>query len=66
MTREEILDAVRRIREEGYAVIIWQPEELQGYDPDEMEDMSIAYGFDLIDMNKTEIIEHEPAKFAFR
>lgn len=48
----EIIEFMKKLRGEGYAVILWTPEELKGMDSVAMEDLSISYGHDLIDMNK--------------
>ena len=40
------------LRKIGCAVIVWMPSELEGVDPDLVEDMSVSYGFEVIDMNK--------------
>lgn len=45
-------DAAERARAEGYAVIIWLPEELGTADPGHIEDLSIGFGYDAIDMGQ--------------
>jgi hypothetical protein len=42
------LKAIRELRAEGWAVILWTPEELNGADPTDVEDMSISYAFDYL------------------
>lgn len=42
MTAEQ-LKAISTLRNAGYAVIIWTPEELAGVDPSDVEDASISY-----------------------
>jgi hypothetical protein len=37
------LKAIRELRAEGWAVILWTPEELNGVHPSDVEDMSISY-----------------------
>jgi hypothetical protein len=37
------LAAIRELRAEGWAVILWTPEELNGVHPSDVEDMSISY-----------------------
>ena len=52
---EDLLKAVNlmtELRKMGCAVIVWMPSELEGIDPDLVEDMSVSYGWDVIDMNK--------------
>jgi hypothetical protein len=43
--------AIEELKREGYAVIVWTPDELDGIDPYEMECHSIQKGWDFIDMN---------------
>jgi hypothetical protein len=42
------LKAIRELRAEGWAVILWTPEELNGADPTDVEDMSISYASDYL------------------
>jgi hypothetical protein len=44
MMKREWLQTLREMRSEGYAVIVWTPEELGETDPDWVEDCSISYG----------------------
>jgi hypothetical protein len=37
------LAAIRELRAEGWAVILWTPEELNGVDPSDVEDQSISF-----------------------
>ena len=37
------LAAIRELRDAGYAVILWAPEELNGVDPSDVEDQSISF-----------------------
>jgi hypothetical protein len=37
------LKAIRELRDAGYAVILWTPEELNGVDPSDVEDQSISF-----------------------
>lgn len=37
------LKAIRELRDAGWAVILWTPEELNGVNPSHVEDMSISY-----------------------
>ena len=43
---------VRELRDEGYAVIIWTPEELGDCSPDVLEDLSIERGWEVIEQLK--------------
>ena len=52
----EIIEFMKKLRGEGYAVILWTPEELKGMDSVAMEDLSISYGHDLIDMIKEDAV----------
>ena len=49
--RQRIID---QWRDEGFAVIVWSPEELQGASPDRVQDRSIELGWDIIDDLKGE------------
>lgn len=40
------------MRDAGYAVIVWTPEELQGVAPDYVEERSIELGHEVIDCLK--------------
>ena len=42
--KKEWLQMLREMRSEGYAVIVWTPEELGETDPGWVEDCSISYG----------------------
>ena len=42
MTSEQ-LKTIRDLRAEGWAVVLWTPEELNGAHPSDVEDMSISY-----------------------
>lgn len=42
--KEEWKKVLREMRNEGYAVIVWTPEELGNVDPEWVEDCSISYG----------------------
>jgi hypothetical protein len=37
------LAAIRELRAEGWAVILWTPEELNGVHPSDIEDQSISF-----------------------
>lgn len=37
------LKAIRELRAEGWAVILWTPEELNGVDPSDVEDQSVSF-----------------------
>lgn len=37
-----------KIREMGYAVIVWSPEELKNVDPKNMEELSVQYGHEVL------------------
>ena len=43
---------IEELRAEGYAVIVWTPEELDGASPRRVEDRSIELGWDVIDVLK--------------
>jgi hypothetical protein len=46
---EEELTTLRAIRDKGFAVVIFTPEELQNVPPSKLEDDLIALGWDTID-----------------
>jgi hypothetical protein len=48
LTKTE-LKTLRGLRHKGYAVIVWNPEELGDAEPDDVEDRSIEYGHDVIE-----------------
>ena len=50
MSKAELI-AIRSLREKGWGVILWEPWELDGVDPEVVEDSSIAHGWDVIAMN---------------
>ena len=37
------LAAIRELRDAGYAVILWAPEELNGVHPSDVEDQSVSF-----------------------
>jgi len=39
---------IRGITDRGFAVIIWTPDELGSVDPERMEELSIDYGWSVI------------------
>jgi hypothetical protein len=47
MTKEQ-LKVLREMRHEGYAVIVWTPEELGEANPRRVEDRSIELGWGII------------------
>ena len=49
------LAAIRELRDAGYAVIFWAPEELNGVHPSDVEDQSISFASEyLIPAEETE------------
>lgn len=48
------LAAIRELRAEGWAVILWTPEELNGVDPSDVEDHSISYASEYLIPAETE------------
>jgi len=42
--KPEWVEVLREMRNQGYAVIVWTPEELGETDPGWVEDASISYG----------------------
>lgn len=52
MTEQE-LNMLRQLRNKGYAVAVWTPEELRGVDPSDVEDVMIERAADFIDVMAT-------------
>ena len=46
---EKELNMLRELRNRGYAVIIWTPDELKGANRSHVEDRSIELGYQIID-----------------
>jgi hypothetical protein len=42
------LAAIRELRAEGWAVILWTPEELNGAHPSDIEDQSISFASEFL------------------
>lgn len=42
-------EAIRALRDRGFAVIVWNPKELKNADPNDVEDRSIELGWDVIE-----------------
>lgn len=53
------LKVLREIRNEGYAVIVWTPEELGDTDPGWVEDCSISYASEYLIPDNSKPIEDE-------
>ena len=51
MTEQE-LEVIRKLRSEGYAIVIFTPEELEGADKGAVEDRMIESGWHAIEWNK--------------
>ena len=52
--KAEWLKTVHAMRDAGYLVIIWTPDELENIDTSHVEDMLIERGNDMIEMLKQE------------
>jgi hypothetical protein len=52
--KSEWINAIREMRHEGYAVIVWTPEELGEADREWVEDCSISYGSEYLIPQKAE------------
>ena len=50
----EQLTVLQGLRHDGYAVILWTPEELQGVSPNQVQDRSIELGQEVIDCLREE------------
>jgi hypothetical protein len=53
--KQEWIDTLRQMRAQGYAVIVWTPDELKDTSPEWVEDCSISYGNEYL-------IDHEEVK----
>jgi hypothetical protein len=51
---EEHMKAIQELRELGYAVCIFNPEELRGAKPHKVEDELVSAGWEIIDALATE------------
>ena len=49
---DEMLDALQLLRDAGFAVCAFDPEELEGADPSRIEERMCATGWDAIEMWK--------------
>jgi hypothetical protein len=47
--KEQYQQAINAMRDEGYLVIIWTPQEMKDIDPGHMEDILIERGNDMIE-----------------
>lgn len=56
--KSEWLATLGQMTHEGWAVVVWSPEELQGADPGLVQDRLIELGYDVIDCLK----ENEDAR----
>ena len=46
---EKFMEQVEKMREEGYAITIFTPEELKNVPPQKVENVMVERGFDAID-----------------
>ena len=58
LTEQEI-KVITKLRQQGFAVVLFNPEELEGASPDNVEDRLIELGWDVISVLRTENIEEE-------
>lgn len=49
MTKDQIA-VLQDLAAEGYAVVVFTPDELQGVKPDKLVSAMVSYGWDVIDM----------------
>ena len=54
LTEEEALNAVLTLRDRGYAVTVFAPDELEGADPSTVEYLMMERGWNAIDTLKEE------------
>lgn len=50
--KQKLKDAIDELRYQGYAVTVFNPEELSGVDPDEVEQIMVDKGNDAISLLK--------------
>lgn len=50
---QEIKDAIGELRQRGYAVVVFTPEEVRGMSPSEFQDRLIEYGNAMSESLKT-------------
>jgi hypothetical protein len=55
MTQEQIDQAIFALKDMGYAVVLFSPEELEGAESDRVEDRLIELGWDVIYDLKPEV-----------
>ena len=46
---EKLRESVKNVRDIGYAVVYWNPDELKGVDPDSVEEPCVTFGNMIID-----------------
>jgi hypothetical protein len=51
MLTEDQIKVLRELRNMGFAVVVFNPDELDGVSPDGVEDRLIEYGWDVIEMS---------------
>ena len=51
---DEQLNVIRQLKDQGYAIIIWTPEELQGTPAGWVEEMSVSYGYEYLKLTYSE------------
>ena len=54
MLKDEWVKILREMRSEGFAVVIFTPDELRGAEQDSVEDRLVELGWDVIDALATE------------
>ena len=54
MTHEKAMEAILTLRDAGYAVSVFTPDELEGADPSKVEYIMVERGWDAIDTLKEE------------
>lgn len=49
-TTKQECEMIRGLRERGFAVIVWNPGELDGVNPNDLEESSVRHGWEYIEM----------------
>jgi len=55
MTEDEVFDLCKKMRHAGYCVVCFTPDELQGANPDHVEDRLVELGWDVINDLSVEV-----------
>ena len=54
--------SIDELRDAGYAIVIFTPEELEGADPDKVEENLVSTGWDIISIHAQDAKEEESSE----